>query len=87
MRSTANGYHIIPFLMEVCVYMCWHMRTDIYSDLLHYFHNFGIYLWELFLPNIRWFIATNIYYPGDFAKIIYNYIIIQIIIISLFVTL
>ena len=53
MRSTANGYHIIPFLMEVCVYMCWHMRTDIYSDLLHYFHNFGIYLWELFLPNIR----------------------------------
>lgn len=29
----------------------------------------------------RWFIATNIYYPGDFAKTIYNYIIIQIIII------
>lgn len=27
-----------------------------------------------------WFIATNIYYPGDFAKIICNYIIIQIII-------
>lgn len=26
----------------------------------------------------RWFIATNIYYPGDFAKTIYNYIIIQI---------
>lgn len=44
MCSTANSYHIIPFLMEVRVYMCWHMRADVYSDLLHYFYSFGIYL-------------------------------------------